>query len=60
MSKHTPGPWGISKIGNNYDQYMIQAKGGERICNTVEGKDNARLIAAAPELLEACETALSQ
>jgi hypothetical protein len=53
MSGHTRGPWEISKIGNPYNQFMVYAKGGALICNSVEGEENARLIAAAPELLEA-------
>lgn len=55
-SKHTPGPWAYSKIGNNYDQYMVYSETenpGVNIINTVEGKANAVLIASAPELLDA-------
>jgi hypothetical protein len=52
MSKHTPGPWTIDKLA------------GEGVCEIVAGDDSdtyvatcyaddAPLIAAAPELLEA-------
>jgi hypothetical protein len=62
MSEHTKGPWEISKIGNNYDQYVVYAEAdtrGANIVNTVEGEANARLIAAAPDLLEACKKLLT-
>ena len=55
MSKHTPGPW---KVRN---QYWIVGPDGGSICKTeyADGiavksrEENARLIAAAPDLLEA-------
>lgn len=52
---HTPGPWGISKIGNPYSQFIVYTWDGNSIAHSVEGEDNAHLIAAAPELLEALE-----
>lgn len=56
MSKHTPGPWTV----NAYNEIE---SGAVRICsvdieetnaglNGGEGQANARLIAAAPDLLE--------
>lgn len=62
--KHTKGPW-------NINGFFITAKHGDRKKSVVadidrhawyregEATANARLIAAAPELLEACELALS-
>lgn len=59
---HTPGPWAVDEDGDGY-QIVTQSKGmkpGE--CKdwiatvhpqTDEAEHNARLIAAAPELLEA-------
>jgi hypothetical protein len=58
VSKHTPGPWGVD------DPHLVWAESvGEYVATTrVEGWEtlsreqveaNARLIAAAPELLEA-------
>ena len=59
MSKHTPGPWNIfnSKIQGTWIDPI-----GLRVDNTRQDnwKANARLIAAAPELLEACETILAE
>ena len=57
-TKHTPGPWVIE---NNRSFPMIVARDGGKydgacICPEVcNGEANARLIAAAPELLEACK-----
>lgn len=60
MSKHTPGPWHVG--GPN--KCTIYDKHGQRLANSFEGvmatqrtdsecEANARLCAAAPELLEA-------
>ncbi|MDQ3159314.1 MAG: hypothetical protein M3P98_04250 [bacterium] len=57
-AKHTPGPWIIDS--GETDEYVIREPRGEAvavICDSVLGEDdpNARLIAAAPELLEAAK-----
>lgn len=61
-AKHTPGPW--TAVGN----VVVHAQGvGPRYladCNSVDvprpqQAANARLIAAAPDLLEACKQSLS-
>jgi hypothetical protein len=58
MSKHTPGPW------EAYD-FEIWAY-GERIADTITGvnfeedRANARLMAAAPELLDALRFYMAQ
>lgn len=62
MSKHTPGPWSI--YFNSQDDLVIRklfADGQEAhvVARCHSGSDNARLIAAAPALLEACKAALS-
>lgn len=60
-TQHTPGPWAVSKIGNPYEQYIIHAEEdstGRNIAGSVEGRANAHLIAAAPELLEALKLCL--
>lgn len=74
-SKHTPGPWEVS-IGNDYavtaeaypKAYPHHYKSddlGEYLAyvgNRAEdfGKANARLIAAAPDMLEALEVMLQE
>jgi len=57
MNKHTPGPWIVSKLENENIIYPLNHP-EENICEAVCNMGNARLIAAAPELLEACQIAL--
>jgi hypothetical protein len=62
---HTPAPWHVEQLG---DAFIIETPGGISGCpyahlarvhmmTTGVGKHNARLIAAAPDLLEACKYA---
>lgn len=64
MSKHTPGPWRLSKI----TAFSIEGANGRHVASSggystnvnpeqadMESMANARLIAAAPELLETLE-----
>lgn len=60
MSKHTPGPW-----KTNGDPYVSTHNGRQSIAFTdvrgisgVESRANARLIAAAPDLLDALNVML--
>jgi hypothetical protein len=62
-TQHTPGPWMAS-----VNSIIVFARGQDRICTLnsnetlfpkSEREANARLIAAAPELLEACKVALN-
>ena len=64
-TKHTPGPWGITQY-TNYIGWSVYAKNRgciaerwydseQKTPNRDELYANARLIAAAPELLEALE-----
>lgn len=59
MTKHTPGPWECEEASECWHDDHVWAKGGrgkgEHITTVCSGTDNARLIAAAPELLEALE-----
>ena len=51
-TKHTPGPWtleGGKVCGNGYYIATVNSHG------TTEGRANATLIAAAPDLLEALQ-----
>lgn len=74
MSKHTPGPWSIrevSKHGTSVDGFVgvgvawcganttVGNKGAHSISES-EAEANARLIAAAPELLDALTRMLKQ
>ena len=69
MSEHTPGPWHISRWAGEHDDggAVICDANGKRLASTesiwwkadkfawAEYQANARLIAAAPELLVALE-----
>lgn len=57
-TKHSPGPW----VFQNHGSLILDARKGSSQCTVAhvsistymdEGRYNARLIAAAPELLEA-------
>ncbi len=52
MAKHTPGPWECRK---SRQEGMYQVVCGTFYVQGLMGEANARLIAAAPELLEALE-----
>lgn len=61
MTKHTPGPWHSGTV-----PHIVYDMGGWAVCNTItyhgkheKGEDeaNARLIAAAPDLLAALHDA---
>lgn len=54
MSKHTPGPWRIGDAGYTVFGPPNGNPSPETVAATTH-KKNARLIAAAPELLAACE-----
>ena len=59
VGKHTPGEWIVGAMGNE----VFTGDGKATICQCVEhdkrthlrSQANARLIAAAPDLLEACK-----
>lgn len=64
MSNHTPGPWKVFVSHLNTFTVVTDDTRGRIICdfdrhNRVNNEDNATLIAAAPELLEAVRFALS-
>lgn len=69
--KHTPGPWsfirdnhiGLKFLDEEISMRVIYRPGKEDVAyippnDSDNGNANARLIAAAPELLEACNHAL--
>jgi len=55
MKTHTPGPWSIGKniIGKKYAHGGFERHIVEKLWDDEQGDADARLIAAAPELLEA-------
>ncbi len=58
--KHTKGPWGIHTSCGNLEIHPIGDEDGVEIIADIESdgeeqQANAHLIAAAPELLEACK-----
>lgn len=66
--KGTPGPWVVNEIGMHWNNKELASfeitygEDGECICDTVCQREDANLIAAAPELLDAlqrCESVLS-
>jgi hypothetical protein len=65
MAKHTPGPWGVldhailSEKVNAYGNFWVAGFGRGDAQLTEEDHANARLIAAAPELLDGCNAALA-
>jgi len=72
---YTPGPWKYSFEGSNPDWAIVTNNSGAIVANVnsetgpnihtapamrqMPADANARLIAAAPDLLEACKTALA-
>ena len=68
MSEHTPGPWGIVESASSDDYYelRVESKDGTFVADCDGSGDfemqraNARLIAAAPQMLEACRAALAE
>jgi hypothetical protein len=51
MSKHTPGPWGFETYGKTGHFYLIGSDTTNNEVCRMATLDNARLIAAAPDLL---------
>ncbi len=66
MSQHTPGPWfnngSVIRSGYDRDQnvnnYVAQA--GSESCDYATQHANARLIAAAPDLLKALQATVDE
>lgn len=71
MSKHTPGPWAPDNDGRSVEALelfgiriafcgagSVHDQGGSYAISQEEAKANARLIAAAPSLLEAAHVSI--
>ena len=58
-TQHTPGPWTAHSTGlarSGLPEYQIHWSDiGECVAEIVHGTENAKLIAAAPDLLEALQ-----
>lgn len=57
-TKHTPGPWAMSRdaVPEGHTQITIYAEvSGERVATAFLAEENARPIAAAPDLLAALD-----
>ena len=63
MSKHTPGPWAVSSTERRYvrevngKRYVASCTDSQDYRTYEEAEANARLIACAPEMLEALKDA---
>jgi hypothetical protein len=62
---YTPGPWNVQKLGIVRHYFEINAKGAwiadvKGPSQNEQGEANARLIAAAPEMLEALQEAYKE
>lgn len=61
MSEHTPGPWEATNdaVPDGFTQVTVYAEtDGERVATVFRTEANARLITAAPDLLEAAKALL--
>lgn len=62
QTKHTPGPWKCGIMGKTVGVTVWRSDGEginySRICRNIKSGQDALLIAAAPDLLEACQAVL--
>lgn len=62
MSKHTPGPWSkrYDEMNGCYEWTILKLAGDNtQTVATAYERGDARLISAAPDLLEACEQTIA-
>ena len=65
MTEHTPGPWGVKA---RYKSRVVESQAGEAVAgvympsgdNVLVQQANGRLIAAAPDLLDALEVTVKR
>ena len=60
MSKHTPGPWRADGLHVKVVGGIVAHCPPPNVAGTFACMDNARLIAAAPEMLEALRVAFEE
>jgi len=53
-TQHTPGPWEPSRMTHDWSVYAENGNGAD-LCASIKTAEDAALIAAAPDLLAACE-----
>lgn len=58
-AKHTPGPWEVSGRYNVSATFGVQYNASNHSATAEQLSANARLIAAAPEMLKALELVLN-
>lgn len=58
MNKYTNGPWKLDATNIVAENGTVVIDKGSILWNFGQGQANAKLIASAPELLEACKTLL--
>ena len=62
MAKHSPGPWEVIEYRGSQGHDCIGVSGPQLMCASVnreDGRADAQLISAAPDLLAACRAALA-
>lgn len=57
QTKHTPGLW--RALPRQFDNIAIYANGGDDLIAHVYNEEDARLIVAAPDMVEALERTLN-
>ncbi len=56
----SPSPWSVKTNGNTVKSHAVVDANGNNVCSGISPKtDNALLIAASRDLLEACQDALN-
>lgn len=59
VSKHTPGPWRVQKFSDT-KSWTLYGSGSVASIGNIKHEANARLIAAAPTMLEALKVVAAQ
>lgn len=57
-AKHTKGPWRIGAMESG--RYAVDGENGQEVTGWLDSEADARLIAAAPELLEALQALVNE
>ncbi len=62
QSKHTPGPWfyQVDLEGRYYVGHTFNPRGQPELWRGTHTREDAALVAAAPDLLAACKAALER